>query len=263
LIELLVVISIIGLLAAIGLPAIKGIGQSNAINAATRQLADDLAFARQKAISTRSTVYMVFVPPDFFLPAANWNAKLATLLPSAQAEKAQLTNMISGQCSSYAIIALKTIGDQPGRNVKRYLTEWKNLPDGIIIAPSKFTPWNSPLNTNVWKNLPVEKLRPFAYSLELLPIPTADSNIKLSMPYIGFDAQGKLLRQSYTSLYPDEVIPLSRASVFFPRTAAGQLQFAAADIREIPPGNTTNTYRGIRVNWMTGRSKVEKTEISN
>src|SRR6266576_5186588 len=63
LIELLVVMAIIGLLAAIGLPAIKGFGKGTGLAGAQRQLLDDLALARLRAISGRTTVYMVFVPP--------------------------------------------------------------------------------------------------------------------------------------------------------------------------------------------------------
>src|SRR5436190_7672394 len=63
LIELLVVMAIIGLLAAIGLPALKGFGKGTGLAGAQRQLLDDLALARLRAISGRTTVYMVFVPP--------------------------------------------------------------------------------------------------------------------------------------------------------------------------------------------------------
>lgn len=64
LIEMLVVVGIIGILAAISLPAMKGIGQANLTAAANRQLLDDLSYARLRAISDRTTVYMVFVPPQ-------------------------------------------------------------------------------------------------------------------------------------------------------------------------------------------------------
>src|SRR5205807_8842575 len=66
LIEMLVVIGIIGILAAIGLPAMKGIGQANVMAAANRQMLDDLTYARFRAISDRTKVYMVFVPPKVY-----------------------------------------------------------------------------------------------------------------------------------------------------------------------------------------------------
>ena len=64
LIELLVVLAIIGILAAIGLPALRGMTRSHAIIAANRQFLDDLALARQTAIAQHTTVYMVFVPSN-------------------------------------------------------------------------------------------------------------------------------------------------------------------------------------------------------
>src|ERR1700739_94744 len=63
LLELLVVIVIIGLLATIGLPAIRGMTKSNAMVAADRQLLDDIAYARRLAIANHTSIYMVFVPP--------------------------------------------------------------------------------------------------------------------------------------------------------------------------------------------------------
>ena len=63
LIEMLMVIAIIGLLAVIALPSMKGISGSNIIAAADRQLLDDISLARHKAITSRTTVHIVFVPP--------------------------------------------------------------------------------------------------------------------------------------------------------------------------------------------------------
>src|SRR5213083_2607207 len=65
LIELLVVISIIGLLAAVAVPVVNNF-KPNIVAGATRQLLDDVARARQLAISQRTTVYMVFVPTNFW-----------------------------------------------------------------------------------------------------------------------------------------------------------------------------------------------------
>ena len=66
LVEMLVVIAIIGIVAAISVPALKNFQKADASAAATRQLLDDVARARQFAISQRSTVYMVFVPRNFW-----------------------------------------------------------------------------------------------------------------------------------------------------------------------------------------------------
>ena len=67
LIEMLVVISILGILAALTVPALKNFGKSDANISASRQMLDDVARARQLAISQRTTVYMVFVPTNFWM----------------------------------------------------------------------------------------------------------------------------------------------------------------------------------------------------
>src|SRR5579862_1526931 len=59
LVELLVVISVMGLIAALAVPALKNLGKSNVQTSAVRQLLDDIGRARQLAISQHTTVYMV------------------------------------------------------------------------------------------------------------------------------------------------------------------------------------------------------------
>src|SRR3954470_24522888 len=85
--ELLIVISIIALLSVLAMPAIKALTRSNTISSANRQLLDDFALARQRAINERANVYVVFVPTnvlDFTRPAKG-------LLNSAA-----LTNLLTG-----------------------------------------------------------------------------------------------------------------------------------------------------------------------
>src|ERR1041385_3265001 len=64
LLEMLTVIVIIGIIAALALPALRGPSEGVAINAAVNQMIGDLALARQKAIANRATVAVVFVPPN-------------------------------------------------------------------------------------------------------------------------------------------------------------------------------------------------------
>src|SRR2546425_8191495 len=68
LIELLVVMAIIGLLATIGLPALKGFGKGTGMAGAQRQVLGDLALAPLRAISGRSTGFIGVVSPGLTAP---------------------------------------------------------------------------------------------------------------------------------------------------------------------------------------------------
>lgn len=72
--ELPDVMSVMGAEAAC--PPLHNMGESNAIDAATRQVLDDLAFARLRALNDRTTVYMLFAAPI----AANGSALAANHL---------------------------------------------------------------------------------------------------------------------------------------------------------------------------------------
>ena len=63
---MLVVIAIIGIIAGISLPTLNNLGKADAVLASTRQMLDDVARARQYALSQRTTVYMVFCPAFFW-----------------------------------------------------------------------------------------------------------------------------------------------------------------------------------------------------
>jgi prepilin-type N-terminal cleavage/methylation domain-containing protein len=261
LLELMIVLGIIGLLAALGVPALKGLSQSNTLSAAARQLQDDLALARQRAIVERTTVYVVFVPPDFFQPANTFNYQLGQM---NLAQRKLLTNLVTGQYTSYALLAKRGVGDQPGRSRPRYITEWKHLPEGVFIATNKFVrlPWRD------WSRVVNMTNRPFAYYEDPVtgstvkgfrfPFPTSQSQGYFSLPYIAFNPQGQLIREGTSTLYPDEIIPLARGSIFYPQSGA---TFAPADVVEVPAGNSVNTFHRVRINWMTGRTRVERPQI--
>src|SRR5437667_3962617 len=158
LIELLVVMAIIGLLATIGLPALKGFGKGTGMAGAQRQLLQDLGLARLSAINGRTTVYMVFAPTNVLDRLAQEFNKGAGADPKALR---QLTNLVNGQYTTYALLTKRTVGDQPGQENPRYLTDWKRLPQGILIATNKFM---NPglLNTDApLASYPIEYKRPF------------------------------------------------------------------------------------------------------
>ena len=54
-------------MAGLTVPVLKNFAKSDATLGASRQLLDGVARARQLAISQRTTVYMVFVPTNFWV----------------------------------------------------------------------------------------------------------------------------------------------------------------------------------------------------
>ena len=143
--ELLVVIGIIALLTSITLPAMKGLGRSATSKGATRQLMEDLRYARQIALRNRSTVYVVFTPTNIWDIIKNVDSEM---LPPRKKDPRllSLTNMLEKQFSGYAVMSMRSVGDQPGQSHPNYLTEWKKLPDGMLIAPYKFMAWRKGVN---------------------------------------------------------------------------------------------------------------------
>jgi len=232
LIELLVVMAIIGVLAAIGLPALKGFGKGTGLAGAQRQLLDDLALARLRAISGRTTVYMVFVPPGIIGHFEDFN-QLGITAQERDRWSRQLTNLITGQYTAYALLTKRTVGDQPGQENPRYISDWKRLPQGILIATNKFNLVN-----------PDEYRRYFLTNA--FPFPASRSPV-WTLPYIGFNSQGQLLRGR------DELIPLAEGSIFF--TGPGGY-LPSPDVSIKPPDNFTNHF--IRVNWLTSRASVDE-----
>jgi prepilin-type N-terminal cleavage/methylation domain-containing protein len=244
LIELLVVMLIMGIMASIAVPAMRGMGQANRTAALQRQILDDLGLARLKAINDRAPVYMVFAPAN--LAEAFARPNLTTQ------EARQLTNLLSSSYMAYALLSTRTVGDQPGQSHPRYLTEWKTLPEGVLFAPYKLRANNL--------NAPDEYLR--TLPLKQLPFPNSRSQL-FNLPSIGFNAQGQLITPR------DEVLALARGSVFPRRNQNGTLALAPPDVQLTPPPapnaitprTQTNTYQFLRVNWLTGRAKMELPEI--
>lgn len=253
LIELLVVIAVIGILAAIGVPALKGMSGSNDISAATRQLLDDLAYARAKAINERTTVYMVFVS-DAILQQ-----------PLSIADKKEIARHANLQFTSYALFSGRTLGDQPGPGTRRYITDWKTMPEGTFILTNKF-------NVNLLAEPKRSELplftRPLPHAIgganfpEPFPFPTADSKIQVPLPYIAFDYQGRLYQKGLPT-GEDVFLPIVKGSIVYPQEDKDKLlagSMEPAEVIETPKGNATNN-PSIRIDWLTGRARMVRPEI--
>jgi prepilin-type N-terminal cleavage/methylation domain-containing protein len=245
LIELLVVISIIALLAGIAMPAIRGMGNTSDPTTASRQLMDEISFARLRAINERTTVYMVFVPPT--LVTENWS-------DLDEEEKRELKKLMNGQFTMYTLFAKRTLGDQPGAGSPRYLTQWRTLPRGVFIATNDFQviplkTWQQQDPTNY--NQGIFKHRPMAYVQ--VPFPLARSKPR-PLPSIAFNYQGQLIFQG------DEFIHLTKGSINYPQDNTGNYTFKSAQIVETPKTNyLRNPY--IRIDWVTGRPRLIQPQL--
>jgi prepilin-type N-terminal cleavage/methylation domain-containing protein len=244
LIELLVVIGIIALLATLGMGALRGFNAINIVQAGNRQLLDDINRARNSAQNERTTVYMVFVPPLDGFPLN----KLTNAL-----SRTALTNRISGQYASYNFVTLRTPGDQPGRGKARYLSEWKNLPVGVVVNTNEFTP----MPATIWlanSTTPGTNM-PFTYIQ--VPFPTANSPL-IEMPCIAFNYRGGILGPDPEKpRNVDEIFSLTRGSTVFSTTSNGRPMLTAPEVIETPKSNSVNNPY-IRIDWITGRARLEE-----
>jgi prepilin-type N-terminal cleavage/methylation domain-containing protein len=259
LLELLVVISIIGILAGLAVPVVNNF-KPNVVAGASQQLLDDVGRARQLAISQRTTVYMVFVPTNFWTDTA---------FPLDPVNKTRATNLFDKQMIAYNFVTTRSLGDQVGRPTARYLSSWKTLPEGVYIAPEKFGPRAlvNPLPTlNIFTNdisgNPKLDLQILGFSTtNNIPFPAEDtpltaSGVYVTVPYIAFNYLGQLTSGR------DELIPLTKGAVQFSRDAAnGGVPTGAMTVRESPPGNTTNAFNVVSINWLTGRAHIERPQV--
>lgn len=242
LIELLVVVAIIAILAGIALPSLRGIAGTDKAASAATQLADDLSFARQKAINNRASVYVVFITPK--LLQENWT----TL---SDDEKKQLGKLLPMHYTGYGIFSDRSLGDQPGPGTAQYLTEWQRLPEGMFIATNRF----NQIEKTLWSK--TDTNGPFFY--KEFPFPTAQSTRKVFLPCVGFNYQGQLKNQVDNRRTVDEFIYLSRGAVNLPNDPAAILK-TQPQVVERPATNWMNN-PFVRVDWLTGRARVVHRQV--
>ncbi len=277
LIEMLVVIAIIGILLAIGIPMLKGMNKSNSMTAADRQLLDDFNYARQRAIADHTSVYVVFIPPGII----GWT------LPTDPALSKVMMNLYGGQYTTYALLSLRSVGEQPGRSTPRYLTPWRNLPTGVYIATNKYVPSTGASGLAPTFFFTASSRREFPF-----PVATNYLNDKIAWPHFGFNYLGQLIYRSngvdnlvYTQFDNGNhmYVPLARGSIFYQRNqTTGAILPQPADVSETQQGaayyanySTTNaqfgsalpspdnqkSYNQIYIDPLTGRTKVQRLQI--
>jgi prepilin-type N-terminal cleavage/methylation domain-containing protein len=244
LVEMLMVLVIIGLIISIALPGIKGLKRTNVEANANRQLLDDLALARQRAIVGRTTVHVVFVPT---------NILITDFSALAKPERDQVERLKSGIFTTYALFVERSLGDQPGQPNFKYITTWKSLPEGMMIRQTEFNQDDPP---DVWKSINPVESREFLHLL--LPFPSANGMNTL-VPQIAFGPHGGLVDDKGNRLLDDEVIEVTRGSIFFDRDQNGLI--TGVDAKGPPNYNPTEDRNWIRIDGLTGRAKVDRKEI--
>lgn len=288
LLEMLVVIAIMGILAAIAVPAIRNLSRANGNITASRQLLDDIGRARQLAMSRRTTIYMVFVPTNFWTRLVqpgnsqtflDWQASsLAT-----PAQRIAATNMIPMQLIGYTFVAYGAVGDQPGRHQWHYLAPWQSLPENSFIPPQKFVPggsfsiprWAQDYSASIAnQNWVANQSQIYGFTNIAIAFPTEDST-NLLLPCIAFNSFGKLISESpdmQDGPYYHAYIPLAQGSVSYsvdPQTKTPFIPPLTApvqpgDITENPAGNSgignnnnNPSYNVIDVDPLTGRPTLQ------
>jgi hypothetical protein len=278
LIELLVVIAIIGILAAIAMPTVS-MFKPNPLAAASRQMLDDLSYARHRALADHTTVYVVFMPNE-----ANLD-QTPSLWPtpnppdtSGGINAVVQQRMLKAQYNGYALYERRQIGDQPGQRRAHWLTNWRLLPKGTFIAPQKFGQNNTPapLQTKLTGYAPFD-FKTFYYgnstdpNADDGPFYTDPENPNHSasytrMPYIAFDYRGSLVQPweswrgpTLTNNSADCVIPLTQGFVNT-RTSilSGPITYS-----ENPPNGWTNIpgYNLVVIDGPTGRARIERKQV--
>ncbi len=250
LLELMVVVGIIGFLAAVTLPHVGGFNRANTVSAATRQLIDDVGRARSRALANRSIVYMVFVP-------AYWNVFQSVEQEATQPITPQFTNLLGHQYMSYALLSARTVGDQPGQHFQHYLTEWQTLPSGVYIWPGQFNPQLRGANIYTTNTLSgtVNSDQVYPFANNLFPFPSINGGTSMNLPYIGFTPQGTLLTPT------NQYIVLTRGSILYAEGSNGVYLPSPPSLVETPAGNETNNPCLIKIDWLTARASVVQNQF--
>jgi prepilin-type N-terminal cleavage/methylation domain-containing protein len=257
-IEMLAVMAILAVLAVVAVPAIKNLGKSSGALSASRQLLDAVGHARQLAVKNHTTVFMVFVPTNFW---GNVNLNNLTL-----AQLTALTNLCDRQLSGYTFIAYGALGDQPGQHTWHYLEPWQSLPDSSFIPPWKFAlskPFSPPLAMPINDPVTGQALfKVYGFNELFFPFPTVDAPL-LVLPCIAFNYLGQLTFDGQNPASQDEYIPLGRGSVLPAMDPSSKaFQLSAPLVSEDPPGNSTNSaYNLVDIDPLTGRATLKFQQV--
>src|ERR1041385_136506 len=244
LLEVLGVIAVIGFLSAAAIPAIRSYTPDPLV-VASRQLLNDLAFARQRAIADHTTVFVVFIPA------------LDNLRPELRAElpPSEIQRLLAGQFVSYALYEKRGVGDQPDLATPLYLTDWKPLPPGTAIARQKFgvgvEPAAQTISPDLYPTFDYINSGKIYFNPQNGFYPSGFS----SFPTVAFDYQGRLVSHWEAWHGFDCVIPLTRGTVNLVPGTNGYAPVPAT-FTEDPPGNWNTSQTQVVIDGPTGRARL-------
>ena len=276
LLELLVVVAVIGLLAGVTVPAIRGMVQGKTVASGHRQLSDDLNRARQEALRLRTTVYVVFAPTNVWVARPELDSQVEAMIvgrqlaPQGFREQAlrSFTNIALGVYHSYALLVERETGAQPGRSHTRYLGPgWQTLPEGVILSPRLFLP--APLGPTDRRDLALHQLPRRSFRFPLAEFP-GDTLPAIPMHFVAFGPDGRLALDEMNRAWvlngrgdlqlppmSELALGVGQGSVFIARDAAGRIDPSVTpDAIETPRDNATNNR--VIVSSLTGRSRILK-----
>ncbi len=235
LVEMVVVLAIAIALMSVMLPALKGLRGDKYSLSATTQLIADFNNARLAAINGGSPVYVVFMPK--FLP----NTDAMSDAEKTYFQKNKLANQqLGGQLISYAFFAEYALGDNLGQPSRRWVSDWKYLPEGTYL-PSEMLRKLKQANVNTPE------------PLLLVPHLSNDAKVNFNwhLPYIGFDSRGRLLGVKPAT--PDSVgavIRVVEGGILPPeKRADGTYLMGPSD----EPVREAKVQNSILINYLTGR----------
>jgi type II secretory pathway pseudopilin PulG len=252
LVEMVVVVAIVIALMAIMLPALKGLRGSKQ-SFATTQFIGDLSTARLMAMNRNSKVYVVFMPlwtnsvkmADEADTARNadLNLNITNSVPIARDEyfKNEGNPYLGGQLISYAFYADSDPSDSLGSPSKRWLSDWKQLPEGAYFPSAMLDMLREDNNITF----------PHFYNDDA----SSRKDLELELPYIGFDEQGRVF-----GIDPDPagdaVIRLVEGGVLPPEKRSNGNYFYPENAWSDEPSNIGRTENYVLIDYLTGRART-------
>jgi hypothetical protein len=251
LVEMIVVVAIAVIMMRLLLPAFKGLGGSKQSFAATIQFIGDLSTARLMAMNNGSPVYVVFMPLAGHI---NDPSLSSTLLPNPK-PYFELPNggnpKLGGQLVSYAFYAEYVLGDSLGSPSKRWLSDWKQLPEGAFF-PSQMLR-DLMVENNDYGNTPGNDHLLIRHVRNSGP-----PGIDMKLPYIGFDARGGVIGVPRKS-DQGAIIRLVEGGVLPPEKNPSTGEYSwndATGFNADEPLNIGRAENYVLINFQTGRART-------